>query len=122
MTGNGVDGFSINATGESRVLAEITSIRTAGGSGAHAALNTNGDTNISNNGSDGIHITTTGGASDILITSDTGDTTIDGNGTTAGGNGIRWDASGTSSGIVTVTNTIHRSKAHPSRIEVGLLR
>lgn len=104
-TGNGVDGININATDQSRVLAEITSIRTPGGSGAHAALNTNGDTNISNNGRDGIRITTTGGASDILITSDTGNTTISGNGTVAGGNGIRWDASGDSDGTVKITKT-----------------
>lgn len=105
-TGNGVDGISINATESSRVLAEITSIRTAAGSsGAHAALNTNGDSNISNNGSDGIHITTTGGSSDVLITADTGNTTISGNGTVAGGNGIRWDASGTADALVRVTNT-----------------
>lgn len=104
-TGNGVDGISINATESSRVLAEITSNRTPGSTGAHAALNTNGDSSFSNNGSDGIHITTTGGASDVLITSGTGTTTISGNGTTAGGNGIRWDSSGTSDAIVRVTKT-----------------
>lgn len=103
--GNGLDGFNINATESSRVLAEITSIRSGGGSGAHAALNTSGDTNISNNGRDGIRINTTGGASDILITSATGNTTISGNGTMGGGNGIRWDASGTSDGLVRITRT-----------------
>lgn len=105
VTGNGVDGFNINATESSRVLAEITSIRAAGSSGAHAGLNTSGDTNISNNGRDGIRINTTGGASDILITSSTGNTTISGNGTAGGGNGIRWDASGTSVGTVRIRST-----------------
>jgi hypothetical protein len=103
---NGVDGVQLIATDASRVLVEITSNRITGGSGAHAAANTNGDTSISNNGRDGVHIETTGGRSDILITSGTGQTTIDGNGTTAGGNGIRWDASGPSDGVVRVTRTI----------------
>lgn len=103
---NGQDGFSVNAIEDARVLLEITSNRTAATTvGAHAALNTNGDTNISNNGSDGIHITTTGGTSDILVTAGTGATTIDGNGTSGGGNGIRWDASGDSDGIVRATRT-----------------
>ncbi|MCP4172597.1 MAG: hypothetical protein GY758_17695 [Fuerstiella sp.] len=103
---NGQDGFNITAIEDARVLLEITSNRTAATSvGAHAALNTDGDTNISNNGNNGIDITTTGGTSDILITAGTGSTTIDGNGTTGGGNGIRWDASGDSDGIVRVTGT-----------------
>ena len=103
---NGQDGFNITAIEDARVLLEITSNRTAATSvGAHAALNTDGDTNISNNGSDGIHIETTGGTSDILVTAGTGATTIDGNGTNGGGNGIRWDASGDSDGIVRVTGT-----------------
>ncbi|MCP4169656.1 MAG: right-handed parallel beta-helix repeat-containing protein [Fuerstiella sp.] len=103
---NGQDGINVNAIENSRVLLEITSNRTAATSvGAHASLNTNGDTNISNNGGDGIDITTTGGTSDILITAGTGSTTIDGNGTVGGGNGIRWDASGTADGIVRVTRT-----------------
>ena len=103
---NGQDGFNINAIEDARVLLEITSNRTAATTvGAHAALNTNGDTNISNNGSDGIHIATTGGTSDILVTSGTGSTTIDGNGTNGGGNGIRWDASGTTDSLVRVTRT-----------------
>ncbi|HIE96009.1 MAG TPA: hypothetical protein EYQ63_03110 [Fuerstia sp.] len=103
---NGQDGININAIENSRVLLEVTSNRTAAASvGAHAALNTNGDTNISNNGNNGIDITTTGGTSDILVTAGTGSTTINGNGTAGGGNGIRWDASGTADGIVRVTRT-----------------
>ncbi|MEZ6128868.1 MAG: inverse autotransporter beta domain-containing protein [Planctomycetaceae bacterium] len=126
-TGNGVDGVSINATENSRVLAEITSNRTAATStGAHAALNTNGDTNLSNNGSDGIHITTTGGSSDILITSNTGNTTINGNGTAGGGNGIRWDASGESDALVritktTITNSIAGATEDPANNANGVL-
>jgi len=102
---NGVDGVQLVATDDSRVLVEITSNRIAAGSSAHAAANTNGDTSISRNGRDGVRITTPGGRSDILITSGTGQTTIDGNGTAAGGNGIRWDSSGDSQASVRVTNT-----------------
>ncbi len=106
-TGNGIDGIHILATEDSRALVEITSTRVAGSSGAHAALNTNGDTSLSNNGRDGLRIETTGGASDIVVTSDTGQTSIIGNGTAGnGGNGIRWDASGPSTGTVRVTRTI----------------
>jgi len=103
---NGNDGINISAIDNSRVLVEITSNRTDPEAvGSHSGLNGNGDTNILNNGGDGIHIVTTGGQSDILITSGTGQTTIDGNGTTAGGNGIRWDASGDSHSTVRITNT-----------------
>ncbi|MCA9047753.1 MAG: right-handed parallel beta-helix repeat-containing protein, partial [Planctomycetaceae bacterium] len=111
-TNNGQDGFNISATDDSRTLLEITSNRTAPAAvGLHAGLNKNGDTNISGNGRDGIRISTTGGTSDILVTAGTGNTTIDGNGTAAGGNGIRWDAAGTSDAIVrvektTITNSI----------------
>jgi len=103
---NGVDGVQLVATEDSRVLVEITSTRVPGSSAAHAGSNTDGDTSISRNGRDGVRIDTTGGRSDILITSGTGQTTIDGNGTTAGGNGIRWNASGTSDGVVRATRTI----------------
>lgn len=88
---NGNDGAQITATQNSRALLEINS--------------TVNPTRISNNGGDGVGITTTGGLSDILITSGAATTTIAGNGTTAGGNGVRWDASGTSEGIVRVTKT-----------------
>ncbi len=103
---NGVDGLQILASGSSRALVEVTSTRAPGSSAAHAALNTNGNSGYSNNGRDGIHIETTGGTSDILITSSTGQTIISGNGTTAGGNGIRWDATGSSDGSVRITNTL----------------
>ncbi|MDA1231043.1 MAG: hypothetical protein O2856_09735 [Planctomycetota bacterium] len=103
---NGVDGVQLVATEDSRVLVEITSNRLAAASPAHAGANTNGDTSISRNVRDGVRIDTTGGRSDILITSGTGQTTIDGNGTTAGGNGIRWNASGNADGLVRVTRTI----------------
>ncbi len=105
VEGNGVDGIQIVATEDSRALVEITSTAIAASSSAHAAASTLGATSISNNGRDGVRITTTGGRSDILITSGTATTTIDGNGTAAGGNGIRWDASGSSEGIVRVTRT-----------------
>ena len=102
---NGVDGVQILATENSRALVEITGNALPAGLGAHAAASTLGATSISRNGRDGVRITTTGGRSDILITSGTATTTIDGNGTVAGGNGIRWDASGTSEGVVRVTRT-----------------
>jgi hypothetical protein len=105
-TGNGNDGIHILANNDSRALVEITSTRVAGSSGAHAELNTNGDTNISNNASDGVHLITNGGASDVLITSSTGQTTIDGNGTGGSGNGVRWDATGNSTGTMRVARTI----------------
>lgn len=88
---NGNDGLQITATQNSRTLLEINS--------------TVNPTSISNNGGDGVGITTTGGRSDILITSGAATTTISGNGTTAGGNGVRWDASGASEGVVRVTKT-----------------
>ncbi len=88
---NGNDGIQITATQNSRTLLEINS--------------TADPTSISNNGGDGVGISTTGGRSDILITSGAATTTIDGNGTTAGGNGVRWDASGNSEGIVRITKT-----------------
>lgn len=102
---NSVDGAQIVATEDSRALVEITSTRVPGTTGAHAALNTNGDSSFSNNSRDGIRIETTGGRSDILITSGTGDTVIDSNGQGAGGNGIRWDSSGDADAIVRVTRT-----------------
>lgn len=103
--GNGQDGLNILATEDSRAMVQVTSNRIPGSTDAHAALNTNGDSSFSNNGRDGVRIATTGGRSDIAITSGSGSTTISGNGTVAGGNGIRWDASGTSDATVRVTRT-----------------
>ncbi len=105
VDGNTVDGIQILATEQSRALVEVTSTTAAATGSAHSAASTLGNTTISNNGRDGIHIQTTGGSSDILITRNSATTTISGNGTVAGGNGIRWDASGTSDGTVRVTGT-----------------
>jgi hypothetical protein len=105
INGNGIDGVQILASETSRALVEITSNAVPATPSAHAAASALGATSISNNGRDGVHIETTGGRSDILITAGTASTTINGNGTTAGGNGIRWDASGTSDGVVRVTRT-----------------
>lgn len=106
VNGNGNDGIQINARDASRALVEISSTPGVAGSGAHAAASTLGSTSISGNGRDGIRIDTTGGRSDILVTSNAGaTTTIDGNGTSGGGNGIRWNASGDSDGTLRVTNT-----------------
>ncbi len=109
ITGNAIDGVQIVATEDSRALVEITSNLAAAVPSPHAAANTLGSTSISNNGRDGVRITTTGGASDVLITSGTAPTLINGNGTNGGGNGVRWDASGTSNGIVRVTSTTIRN-------------
>ena len=107
LNNNGVDGLQIVATENSRALAEVTSTEVAGSSSPHAAASTLGATSISNNTRDGVRITTDGGRSDILITSGTATTTIDNNGTgAAGGNGIQWDASGTSEGVVRITKTV----------------
>lgn len=103
---NTIDGIQVNANNNSRVLLEVNSNAVAGSSSAHAGANTNGNTSISRNGRDGVRIDTNGGRSDILITSGTGQTTIDGNGTTAGGNGVRLNSSGTSDAIVRVSRTI----------------
>ena len=106
ITNNAVDGVQINATDESKALVEITSNLAAVVPSPHAAANSLGTTSISNNGRDGVRITTNGGRSDILITSGTANTLINGNGTgAAGGNGVRWDASGTSEGVVRITKT-----------------
>ncbi|MEZ6122537.1 MAG: hypothetical protein R3C49_05095 [Planctomycetaceae bacterium] len=103
---NGVDGVNITAEDSSRALVEITSIVTAPEPvGTHSGLNSNGNTTISSNGEDGIHINSSGGVSDILITSGDGTTTISGNGTAGGGNGILWNASGDSEAFVEVNRT-----------------
>ena len=103
---NGRDGVNVVAIEESRALIEITSNAVPAASSAHAAASRLGVTSISNNGRDGVHIETTGGRSDILIHSGSATTVISGNGTVAGGNGIRWDASGDSDAIVRVNSTI----------------
>lgn len=108
VEGNGNDGIQVVATDSSRTLLEVTSTAVPASGSPHAAAGTLGATNILNNGRDGIRITTTGGGSDILITAGSATTTIAGNGTVAGGNGIRWDASGNSFGVVRVTNTFIR--------------
>lgn len=105
VEGNTGNGIEIEANDSSRALVEITSTAAAATGSAHAAASTLGNTSISNNGGDGVRITTTGGSSDILITANSATTTIDGNGTVAGGNGIRWDSSGTADATVRVTRT-----------------
>lgn len=102
---NGGDGLLIEAFDDSRALIEVTSSAAASGPGSHGTSGTLGDTSLSGNGANGIRIETTGGSSDILITSDGGNTTIDRNGVLGGGNGILWNASGDSDGIVRVTKT-----------------
>ena len=112
-TGNGRDGIELIATEDSQLLLEITSARIATTSGAHAALNTMGDTVISDNGRDGIHIES-GGTSipDILIQAETPVTSnsavvlISGNGTAGGGNGIFWDSFDSAAGMVQIYDTM----------------
>ena len=109
VDGNRDDGIRINVAEESRALVEITSAPAAATTSPHAAASALGSSRISNNGQNGIRINSTGGRTDVLVTSTPGaTTTISGNGTTAGGNGIRWDASGNSDGTVRVTNTTIR--------------
>ncbi len=85
---NGLDGIGLFSSETSQLLVEIRSDRIATTSGAHAALNTMGDTAISNNARDGVHIESTdSSAPDILITAETpvtptsARTVISGNGT-----------------------------------------
>lgn len=112
-TGNGVDGLWATADEGSQLLLEITSTRVPTASGAHAALNTNGDSHYSNNGTDGIHIDALGNSSvDVAITSETpvtatsGTTFVQGNGTNGGGSGIVVFATGSGTGVVDITNTV----------------
>ena len=102
---NNNDGVLIEAFDDSRALVEITSTAPPSPLGSHGTIGTAGDTSLSGNGGNGIRIETTGGSSDILVTSDGGNTTIANNGTQGGGNGILWNASGDSDGIVRVTKT-----------------
>lgn len=105
-TNNGQDGLNILTQDGSRAMIEVTSNRIAGSTDAHAALNTNGDSGFSNNGRDGVRITTEGsGSSDLLFTSGTGQTRMNNNGTVAGGNGLRWDARDTSEATVRIERT-----------------
>lgn len=112
-TGNGIDGLWATADEGSQLLLEVTSTRVASTSGAHAALNTNGDSSYSNNGSDGIHVDSFGNAlvdvritSEAPVTTTSGRTRIQDNGTVAGGHGIFVAAAQNGSGTVNVTNTV----------------
>jgi hypothetical protein len=109
ISGNRDDGMQINVTEGSRALLEVNSVSTVASGSPHAAASTLGSTNISDNGRDGIRIDSSGGRTDVLVTSTApANTTISGNGTNGGGNGIRWNASGDSTGTVRVTNTAIR--------------
>lgn len=109
VNGNTGDGIQIVASDNSRALVNVTSTAIPAVPGPHLALAAQGNTSISNNGRDGVRVTSTGGRSDIVVTSGTGQTTISGNGTAGGGNGIRLDASGTTDSSLQVTKTIIRS-------------
>ena len=113
-TGNGLDGLLMTAQSGSQLLLEVTSTRVATTSGAHAALNTNGNSSYSSNGSDGIHIDNFGSSfvdvkitSEGPVTADTGRTFIQDNGTVTGAfGGIFIASANTGTGVVNVTNTI----------------
>ncbi len=113
-TGNGVDGLWMSANGGSQLLVEVTSSRVATASGAHAALNSNGDSNYSSNGTDGIRIDALGTAFvDVKITAESpvtptsGKTFIQNNGTNGGAfGGVYIAASDNGTGVVNVTNSI----------------
>ncbi|MCH2201614.1 MAG: inverse autotransporter beta domain-containing protein [Fuerstiella sp.] len=103
VTDNGGDGLRATATEDSDILFEVTSTLVPTSSGAHAALNTNGDSNYSNNGANGIHVDASGSSTvDVVITADTGNTFIQDNGT----NGVLISASGSTSGDVAVMNSV----------------
>lgn len=126
-TGNLFDGLNVLSQDGSKALIEVTSNRAAGSTDTHAAVNTNGDSSFSNNGEDGIHIIGEGDStSDILITSATGQTGLNDNGTTAGGNGLRYDARDTSEGIVRaelleITGNIAGATEDPANFNNGVL-
>ncbi|MCH2213066.1 MAG: right-handed parallel beta-helix repeat-containing protein [Fuerstiella sp.] len=102
-TNNGGDGLRATATEDSDILFEVTSTLVPTSSGAHAALNTNGDSNYSNNGANGIHVDASGSSTvDVVITADTGNTFIQDNGT----NGVLISASGSATGDVNVMNSV----------------
>ncbi|MEQ9410138.1 MAG: right-handed parallel beta-helix repeat-containing protein [Fuerstiella sp.] len=113
-TGNGVDGLWTTASGGSQLLLEVTSTRVATASGAHAALNTNGDSNYSDNGTDGIHIDSIDNAmvdvkigAETPVTPTSGRTYIQNNGTNGGAfGGVFISASGNGTGIVNVVNSV----------------
>jgi len=125
---NGQDGVNISATEETQVLLQITSESVATSPGAHdccGSPDTLGDTVISNNGRDGVHIETgidftapdsDGGLQtatvDVLITAETpisatsAITQISGNGTIAGGNGVRLDEFSVGGSSLDIRNTL----------------
>lgn len=107
-TDNGVDGLWATATEGSYMLFEVTSTRVPTTSGAHAALNTNGDSNYSRNGFDGIHVDAFGGSMvDVKVTADTGNTFIQDNGTSGVGfGGVFISAAGGATGDVNVMNSV----------------
>lgn len=105
---NGGDGVRLDSFDNSRQLVQITSAASSGSSDAHAGAITDGDTVISNNASDGVHVTA-GGVSevDLIIDSGEGQTIIADNGSGVnGGNGVRFDASGNTTSTVVVQETI----------------
>lgn len=115
VTDNGVDGLWATADEGSYLLLEVTSTRIPTTSGAHAALNTNGDSNYSRNGFDGIHIDAFGGLGDgfggstvdVKITADTGNTFIQDNGTSGFAfGGVFVSAAGSATGEVNVMNSV----------------
>ncbi|MEO1995661.1 MAG: hypothetical protein ABGZ17_10345 [Planctomycetaceae bacterium] len=114
VTDNGTDGLWATADEGSYLLLEVTSTRVPTVSGAHAALNTNGDSNYSRNGSDGIHIDAFGGFDgfggstvDVKITADTGSTFIQDNGTSGFAfGGVFVDARESATGEVNVMNSV----------------
>ena len=107
-TGNGVDGLWATASEGSYLLLEVTSTRVPTVSGAHGSLNTNGDSNYSGNGFDGIHLDALGSSVvDLRVTADTGYTFIQDNGTSGVGNGgVYINAGDAATGQVSITRSV----------------
>ncbi|MFK7822447.1 MAG: beta strand repeat-containing protein [Planctomycetaceae bacterium] len=105
---NGEDGIRLTSIDESRQLIQVTSAASSAAGSPHAGGPTDGDTVISGNGSDGIHIDATDDSDiDLVVNSGEGQTIITQNGTNSGGgNGIRFDASGNTTSSLSVQETL----------------
>ena len=108
ITENAGDGIRLTSFNDSRQLVQVTSAASSTSTNPHVSGATDGDTVISNNGSDGIHIEATDDSDiDLLVDSGDGQTFITDNGSLPnGGNGIRFDASGNTNSTLTVQGVL----------------
>ena len=105
---NSLDGINLISSDSSRQLVHITSAASSDAASPHVSGPTDGDTVISGNAEDGVHVVVQDDSDiDVLIDSGDGLTVIENNGTGEdGGNGIRFDASGTSTPTLNVQGVI----------------